>query len=97
MAGRVLIRIVYLVVRRILGLAALALRADIAKDAELLVLRHENAVPRRHADRVRCEPADRVWLAALARLIPRRRWAEVFPVTPCDAPRLAPQAGCEEV
>lgn len=26
--------------------------------------------------------ADRLWLAALSRLIPRRRWAEVFPVTP---------------
>jgi hypothetical protein len=32
--------------------------------------------------RVRYESADRVWLAALARLIPRNRWAEVFPVTP---------------
>ena len=42
-------------------------------------LRHENAVLRRHAGRVRYEPADRVWLAALARLIPRNRWAEVFP------------------
>jgi transposase InsO family protein len=31
---------------------------------------------------VRYEPADRAWLALLARLIPRRRWAEVFPVTP---------------
>jgi putative transposase len=31
---------------------------------------------------VRYEPGDRVWLAALARLIPRRRWSEVFPVTP---------------
>ena len=77
-----LIRIVYLVVRRILGLAVLALRADIAKDADLLVLRQENAVLRRHADRVRYEPADRVWLAALARLISRNRWTEVFPVTP---------------
>ena len=37
---------------------------------------------RRHAGRVRYEPADRVWLAALARLIPRNRWTEVFPVTP---------------
>ncbi len=37
---------------------------------------------RRHAGRVRYEPADRVWFAALARLIPRRRWSEVFPVTP---------------
>jgi putative transposase len=31
---------------------------------------------------VRYELADRAWLAALARLVPRRRWAEVFPVTP---------------
>jgi hypothetical protein len=31
---------------------------------------------------VRREPADRVWFAALSALIPRRRWAQVFPVTP---------------
>jgi putative transposase len=37
---------------------------------------------RRHASRVRYAPADRVWLAALARLLPRRRWTEIFPVTP---------------
>ena len=67
---------------RVLGLAVLAFRGDLAKDAELLVLRHENAVLRRHAGRVRYEPADRAWFTALARLIPRRRWAEVFPVAP---------------
>ena len=77
-----LLKIVYLLVRRILGLAVLIFRGDLAKDAELLVLRHENAVLRRHAGRVRYEPADRVWFAALARLIPRRRWTEIFPVTP---------------
>ena len=77
-----LLKIVYLLVRRVLGLAVLISHRDLAKDAELLVLRHENAVLRRNAGRIRYEPADRVWFAALARLIPRRRWADVFPVTP---------------
>jgi putative transposase len=78
----VLLKIVYLLTCRVLGLAVLAFRGDQAKDAELLVLRHQNAVLRRHAGRVRYEPGDRVWLAALARHIPRRRWTGVFPVTP---------------
>jgi putative transposase len=82
LAGRVLLKIVYLLVRRLLGLAALVFRKDLTKDAELLVLRHENAVLRRHAGRIRYEPADRVWFAALARLLPRRRWTDIFPVTP---------------
>jgi transposase len=77
-----LLKIVYLLMCRVLGLAVLVFRGDLAKDAELLVLRHENAVLRRHVSRVRYEPADRAWFAALARLVPRRRWAEVFPVTP---------------
>jgi putative transposase len=28
------------------------------------------------------QPADRLWLGALSRLIPHRRWSEVFAVTP---------------
>ena len=31
---------------------------------------------------MRDDPADRAWFAALTRFIPRRRWAEVFPVSP---------------
>jgi putative transposase len=77
-----LLKIVYLLTCRVLGLAVLAFRGDRAKDAELLVLRHENAVLRRNAGRVRYEPGDRVWFAALARLLPRRGWTDVFPVTP---------------
>jgi putative transposase len=82
LAWRVLLKIVYLLTCRVLGLAVLVFRDDMAKDAELLVLRHENAVLRRHARRVRYEPADQAWFAALARLVPRSRWAQVFPVTP---------------
>ena len=77
-----LLKIVYLLVRQLLSLAVLVFRGDRAKDAELLVVRHENAMLRRHVGRVRYEPADRVRFAALARLIPRTRWNEVFPVTP---------------
>ena len=76
------LKIVYVIVRRLLSLIVLVFRGDRAKDAELLVLRHENAVLRRHVGRVRYEKADRVWFAALARLIPRMRWSDVFPVTP---------------
>jgi hypothetical protein len=82
LACRVLLKIVYLLTCRVLGLAVLGFRGDRAKDAGLLVLGHENAVLRRQAGRVRYEPADRAWFAALARLIPRRRWAGVFSVTP---------------
>ena len=57
LAGWVPLKIVYLLIRRVLGLAVLVFRTDLAKDAELLVLRHENAVLRRHASRVRYPPA----------------------------------------
>jgi putative transposase len=73
----VLLKIVYLLTCRVLGLAVLVFRCDRAKDAELLVLRHENAVLRRHAARVRDEPGDRVWFAAVGRLLPRRRWTGI--------------------
>jgi transposase len=68
--------------RWLFSLAVLVVRGDGEKNAELLVLRHENAVLRRNAGRVRYEPADRAWFTALTRFLPRRRWAEVFPVTP---------------
>jgi putative transposase len=78
----VIISVVYLLVRCLLGCVTVLSRGRLSKDAELLVLRHENAVLRRQAGRVRYQPADRLWLAALSRLVPRRRWSEVFAVTP---------------
>ena len=75
--------LLYKVARRLLSVPGVLLRRDTAKDAELLVLRHENAVLRRQlAGPVRYEPEDRFWLTALSALIPRRRWREVFPVAP---------------
>ena len=72
----------YQLVRCLLGLTAGLVRRDASTDAELLVLRHENTVLRRQVARVRYTPVDRAWLAALSRLLPRCRWAEVFAVTP---------------
>jgi transposase InsO family protein len=74
--------ILYQLVRCLLGLIVVLARRDLSKDTELLVLRHENAVLRRQVARVNYTPVDRAWLAALSRLLPRRRWAAIFPVTP---------------
>ena len=78
-----LLSIVYRLMRCLVGLLAVLVRSDLSKDAELLVLRHENQVLRRQLrGRLRWDHADRLWLAALSRLVSRRRWPEVFPVTP---------------
>ena len=78
-----LLLLVYRLVRGLFGpLAALA-RSDLSKDAELLVLRHENQVLRRQlGGSLRWDHADRLWLAALSRLVNRRQWPEVFPGHP---------------
>ena len=79
---RMLLSILYQLVRWLLGLTVVLVRRDLSKDAELLLLRHKNAVLRRQVTRVRYTSADRMWLTALSRLLPRLRWAETFPITP---------------
>jgi hypothetical protein len=73
--------LVYLLLRQVLQMLSQLARDDGAKDVELLVLRHQVAVLRRQVHRPDLEPADRVVLAVLSRLLPRPRWS-VFFVTP---------------
>jgi putative transposase len=82
LADQVLLKIACILMGWLFSLAVLMSTGDREKNAELLVLRHENAVLRRNASPIRYEPGDRAWFAVLTRFIPRRRWAEVFPVTP---------------
>ena len=72
---------VYLSVRRVLELVVLLAQSDDAKEIELLALRHEVAMLRRHVKRQSFDPADRALRAALSRLLPRSRWG-AFGVTP---------------
>ena len=66
--------VIYLFARCLLRCLMVRARREVSRDAELLVLRHENAVLRRQIGRVRYRPGDRLWLAALSRLIPRHCW-----------------------
>ncbi len=71
----------YRVVRLVVELVRTHCMNAVAKDAEILVLRHQLAVLRRQVARPRLRWADRALIATLAKLVPRERWA-AFLVTP---------------
>ena len=76
---------------RLVGWLVLLARSSASKDAELLMLRQEVAVLRRQNPKPRLDWADRMVIAALARLLPRPVRMRRL-VTPDTAP-LAPASG----
>lgn len=80
LGGVVVQTVALMIVRRVLGVLGCGPSPD-ADAVEIAVLRHQSAVLRRQVPRPRYTPADRMVLAALAKLLPRKRWA-VFLVTP---------------
>jgi hypothetical protein len=77
----VLLSVLYLAFYRVLQLILLLFRSTEYKELEIVVLRHEVAVLRRGVKRPPLRAADRWFLAAAARTLPRARWG-AFLVTP---------------
>ena len=64
----------YVVLRRVLQLAALRFRSTDSKDLEIVVLLREPAILRRGTRRPAMTWTDRLFLAAASRLLPRAHW-----------------------
>jgi len=66
-------RLAYLGITTTVAMLRLLPRSDRDKDVEILVLRHQLAVPQRQLDgrRIQFQPADRALLAALLHRLPR--------------------------
>jgi hypothetical protein len=91
-----LFALLYLVVRRVFGLAGGSRSDDLSKDVEILVLRHQLKVLRRQAGRPRLRRLDRVVLAAGEPDAPPSGLVLVHAES-ADAPSVAPGAGAAEL
>lgn len=76
-----LVSFCYLVLRRLLQLAALWVRSNDFKELEIVVLRHELDILRRQRKRPVMTAVDRLFLAAASQCLARDRWGS-FMITP---------------
>jgi hypothetical protein len=76
----VLLALLYLFVRRVFRLAG-GPSNDLHNDIEIVVVRHQLAVLKRQVGRPRLRRRDRLFMAALSRVLPRPRWSS-FLVSP---------------
>jgi putative transposase len=77
----VLFALVYLMLRHVLRLIAGSSNERLSTEVELVVLRHQLKVLKRQVGRPRLRRRDRVFMAAISRVLPRARWSS-FLVSP---------------
>ena len=82
-----LFAVLYLLLQRLVALAGGSAQ-DRHNDIEVLVLRHQLAVLKHHAGRPHLRRRDRLFMAALSKVLPRPRWSS-FLVSP-HSPSVAP-------
>ena len=68
------VSLVYILACRPFELFLLLARRERSKELEILVLRHELSILRRRVRRRQFGPGERLLLAALSRVLPRRSW-----------------------
>jgi putative transposase len=76
-----IVSLLYALACRLFELFVLLGRRERSKELEILVLRHELSILRRQVSRPQFTPGDRLLLAALSRVLPRRSW-QAFLVRP---------------
>jgi homeodomain-containing protein len=77
----VVLSVLYIAFQRVLQVVFLLFRSTEFKELEIVVLRHELAVLRREVGRPSFRSADRWFLAAASRMLPRVTWSSLL-VTP---------------